>query len=584
METQNNISPSIDEETQNNISPNAEEETKNSFLDNKYIHCIILVFTFCFTFGIFAPFDLYVGNIDDFWFDIYDILPSILKFFGMALGAMLVLGLLVTRFLPKISHGLFVFLYTIMIILYAQGNFLVVDMGKMDGEALAWDEHYLEAIIHLVVYAIVIAIFILLWVKFKYRKISKAYTIVTLCLLAMEVVTLITSMTMVHAFESKENYVATETNTKSYSTTQNFNMIILDTFDLRVLDQVIEEHPDLCKEVFKDFTYYADNAGKFTLTDFAIPQILTGEMYLNQCEYGEFINGAYENSPFLNKLMDDDWNVNIYTTVTVPQNEFAKKISNWEKIDFSPKSDDTITNFYRLLAFRYSPQFARPFFEFDMDDFDDDKNMYTVNGSTEFDDSIKEYSWRNLHFYKRINGMEADTDEKMFHFYHMKGIHAVRELTPQMTITKDELSLSESGYVMVKILGEYLDKLREIGAYDSSIIMIMADHGCNKVEGGKIHSPILLIKGYDEKHDMETSKAPVSYEDLMECYNRLLKGDKSDAVFDVKEGDERTRYFYYTTFDGALRMHSKNSEFVEYKIEGSIYDYDKIEKTGVTYE
>ncbi|MCQ2082249.1 MAG: hypothetical protein MJZ11_11375 [Lachnospiraceae bacterium] len=557
---------------------------KKSFLDNKYIHCIILVFTFTFTFGLFAPLDLYVGNINDFWFDLYDIFPEILKFFGMAFGAMLILGLLVTRFFPRISHVLFIFFFTLLVILYLQGNYLVVDMGKMDGEALPWDEHYLEAIIHIVVYVAIATIFILLRVKFKYQKISKAYTIVNLCILGMEMVTLLTSMTMYHALDSKVEYVSTEANTKSYSTTQNFNIVMLDTYDIRVLDKVMEEHPELCQKVFKDFTYYADNAGRFTLTDFAVPQIITGDMYLNQCEYGEFINEAYEKSPLLNQLLDDDWNVNVYTTVTLPQNEFAKKISCWEKIDFAPKSNATITNFYRLLAFRYAPQFARPFFEFDMDDFDDDKDMYTVNGETDFDDSIKEYSWRNLHFYKRINGMKADTDEKMFHFYHMKGIHAVRELTADMKITKDELSLEESGYVMVKILGEYLDRLKKIGAYDNSIIMIMADHGSHKIEGGKIHSPILLIKGYDEKHDMSINKAPVSYEDLNECYKRLLNGEQSDAVFDVKEGDERTRYFYYTTFDGALKMHSKNDEFVEYKIEGSIYDYDKIEKTGVVYE
>lgn len=557
---------------------------KKSLLDNKYLRCLVLVFTFCFTFGIFAPLDLFVSNINDLWFDIYDIFPEILKFAGMAFATMLLLGLLFTRFLPKFSHVLFVIFFTILVILYVQGNFLVIDVGKLDGEEIEWSNYCWMSALHLVGYALMITCVILLRVKLKYAKFSRVMCIVCICLSLVQISTLTVSMTLMHGLASQEQYVPTEENTTSYSTSKNFNIIVMDTFDIRVLDKVIEENPEFCREVFKDFTYYSDNAGQFTLTDFAIPQILTGEMYLNQCQYGDFINEAYSNSPFLNRLIDDGWNTNIYTTVTIPQNDFVKKITNWEKIDFAPKSNATITNFYRLLAFRYAPQCIRPFFVFDMDDFDDDKQMYSVNDSTTFDETTEEYNWRNYIFYKRIKNMKADTEDKMFHFFHIKGIHAVRELTPEMTITKDELSLEESGYVMVKLLGYYFDKLKAIGAYDNSVIMIMADHGCNKCEGGKIHSPILLVKGYGENHSMEISKAPTSFGDLQDAYPRLLDGAMSNQIFDVQEGDERTRYFYYTTYDGALRTYSTNSKFVEYEIDKSIYDYDNIFTTGVEYE
>ena len=55
---------------------------------------------------------------------------------------------------------------------------------------------------------------------------------------------------------------------------------------------------------------------------------------------------------------------------------------------------------------------------------------------------------------------------------------------------------------------------------------------------------LFLVKGRGETHDtMQTSEAPVSYEDLQSAYVRLLDGAQSDAVFDWKEGDARERRF-----------------------------------------
>ena len=76
----------------------------------------------------------------------------------------------------------------------------------------------------------------------------------------------------------------------------------------------------------------------------------------------------------------------------------------------------------------------------------------------------------------------------------------------------------------------------------------MADHGYNGIgeteEDFLRQAALLLVKGRAEHHDtMQTSEAPVSYEDLQSAYVRLLDGAQSDAVFDWKEGDVRERRF-----------------------------------------
>ena len=74
----------------------------------------------------------------------------------------------------------------------------------------------------------------------------------------------------------------------------------------------------------------------------------------------------------------------------------------------------------------------------------------------------------------------------------------------------------------------------------------MADHGYWTYWDDKLlgrSNPLLAVKGIGEQHEMSISEAPISYEDLQECYARLLDGKSSDQVFDAKEGDQRIRRY-----------------------------------------
>ncbi len=98
----------------------------------------------------------------------------------------------------------------------------------------------------------------------------------------------------------------------------------------------------------------------------------------------------------------------------------------------------------------------------------------------------------------------------------------------------------------------FLDKLRENGAYDNAVIIILGDHGERQGEGNiYATNPVLFIKGRQEHHPLIASGAPVAYEDLMGAYFALLSGKKGNDVFSAKEGDKRRRTFYWRD-DGFL--------------------------------
>ncbi|MBQ9505045.1 MAG: hypothetical protein IJU93_08550, partial [Lachnospiraceae bacterium] len=97
-------------------------------------------------------------------------------------------------------------------------------------------------------------------------------------------------------------------------------------------------------------------------------------------------------------------------------------------------------------------------------------------------------------------------------------------------------------------------------------------HGNEDIQYGM--DPLLLIKGFGEKHDFNVSTAPISYEDVCQAFIKLSYGSPSTDIFDWKEGDERLRRFlyYYEFYD--------DDHLIEFEINGDVHDPAASKETG----
>ena len=89
-------------------------------------------------------------------------------------------------------------------------------------------------------------------------------------------------------------------------------------------------------------------------------------------------------------------------------------------------------------------------------------------------------------------------------------------------------------------------------------------------------NPLLMIKGYNEKHPYTVSQAPLSYADLPEAYQRLLDHREAEDCFDYKEGIQRVRRLLWLEW-------LKEDYIVEYYQDGYASDYENIKATGKEY-
>ncbi|MBQ4275630.1 MAG: hypothetical protein II717_03775, partial [Lachnospiraceae bacterium] len=111
---------------------------------------------------------------------------------------------------------------------------------------------------------------------------------------------------------------------------------------------------------------------------------------------------------------------------------------------------------------------------------------------------------------------------------------------------------------------------------DNSIIIIAADHGFSLEDIPEARlNPIFIVKGIGEKSDkMRISDAPVSHEDLMVAYDRLLDGEMSDSIFDYKSGDQRDRRCFIYIYPEVL----ENKEYIQHGKSGDLTTLEKIDE------
>lgn len=135
----------------------------------------------------------------------------------------------------------------------------------------------------------------------------------------------------------------------------------------------------------------------------------------------------------------------------------------------------------------------------------------------------------------------------------------------------------QNGKGMLVLVNHLLTKLKEEGIYDNCAIVIMADHG-GRFSGVKEKeeldraNPLLLVKGFGEKHPLKVSANPISYDYLQDAFVSLINGSKGEDIFAESSSEEKRRFFIST------------ANFQEYYTQKHAFDPEALQPTGNVYE
>lgn len=549
-----------------------------------YIVIESLFLAFCI--GFFAPMEIFITNKDYFWFDIYHLFPIavLVSITIFILSSILLIITYRFQFFDYVLWLVSSFSYA----LYIQGNFVLEDYGPLNGIEINWGDYKQEKYISWFVWAIVFILFGIISKKLKDERKYRLISALLGCTILLQIFTLSVVAIKNDIRRSSSQYIVTDQNLWDYSQNRNFIILLLDYYDSEAFDYILNNPEEVDYESMLDgFTFYRNTVGSYNCTDMAIPQIITGEGYVNTEVFGQYLRRAYKEADLLNNLDKEGYDINIYTTSILPEDKFAVElIDNYqvrEKLSISSKKR-FIELMYKLVGFRYTPQPVKKLFWFYPDEIDD---LMEVN-----DLEYNAYSWDNFAFYNRVNDIKVNNKDNQFKFIHLKGAHVPHRLSREFKeLDTDDLidggqgpeAMVEDGRGLFILVREFLNGLKENNVYDNSAIIIMSDHGGDYkyAYDWRRECPLFLVKGVAERHELVVNDNAFSYFDIQTVWKELMDGNEGMHM-DIHTTSEN-RVFRQYWWEGDLNYMSYGSDIVEFETNSHAYDYDSLRENGVVY-
>ena len=527
---------------------------------------IILAFVTSFMVFIYEPIITYSANVDDFWFDFELMLPNILTYFAILFVLLIIIYtffyLLFCVLIKKDKYykKFFIITFIFLVFFYIQGVYLVGNLPALNGDTINWNSYTKDMVISTIIFIVITIVQLILIKKVKLDKTIKIDTFIMLAIFVMLLTSIFSALFKPGFFREKIIATSTNININSVSANKNFFIFLVDAVDSTDFANVVKSYPKY-SSTFEDFTYFPDTVSGYTFTRDSIPFIFSGKWNENEVEFIDYCNDAFNNSSFLNKLKDENYNMNFYEY----QIHWSdRKIAEFSNIEIYNDEVDHVKYFKQLakyILFKYLPFPLKEYSQIDTADFD----------ACRVDKEETYFEWDNDVTYKNLkNNPLKVIDDDYFQFIHIEGGHTPFDNDEDVNIiSEDEGTYEKKLAATLNIIDTFINRLKENDVYENSVIVIMADHGYG--EHGR-QNPILYIKGLEEKHPMNTSDIPVSYEDLCEAFEELLDDNQSTELF--KNIDtSRVRRFISNPFEDEDVM-------TEYEQQGKAWDTSTVKATG----
>ena len=525
---------------------------------------------------LYAPIDLYCSNVSEFWFDFSTLLITALGMFVACFAALMIMYLIAWLLHPVVyrialTGGLALFICT-----YVQGNFMIDRLPALDGTSIWWGKYDILRKDTLILWAVVLTLVVIAAIVLKKKRFENAVMFISSVMTLMLLVTACSTVLTSGALHSKLHLHVSVEDEFEMSDDENFVILLLDAADSREFSSLLDEHPEY-REIFSDFTYFENTVGAYSSTLYSIPFILSGEWYENDGSFQEYLNRVYLESPLWDELRSRGYRINLYEDDI--RADDAAIVENFDNVYLTKVRPSSYVELakqeLKLIGFRYAP--------YDLKRYCVIKEVYfnELRVSSPIGTDEKAFTLDNLAFKNDLaqQGIVEDESGNNFKFIHLSGAHAPFVYDKDVNyIGVEKGTYRQNMEASVTLAAAYIDALKESGAYDNTTLIVMSDHGYNGMGGEEEdylrQAGLLLIKGREEHHDaMCISNAPVSYEDLMTAYSRLLDGMQSEEAFDWTEGDTRERRFLEYSFGDEKHL-------VEYIQTGHAQDTASMVPTG----
>jgi len=461
-----------------------------------------ICFAITFSIIIFGPFDLFLHNKAEFPFCLGEVISSFL----IAAFVVFIIGLFIVLVIPKavseivicILSGLLLSSY-IQILFLNKGN-IVITKGK----------ETFNLYIYIAIFVVPLTMYIIskIWKNDFWRKATIFFPSLIFIMQFSGLISAAITNESGYS-QTKELYYFSYEEQFKMSSEENIIVFILDRLDTMFLEEALEKYPDI-SDALVGFTFYTNNVSTGLYTYPSIVNMITGEPYTNEITREEYLTSAWNNAQLFDILHEYDYSVNMLmdgVSMYYSPKDVLNKVDNIKTTDISNRAVNHGTVVKYMVSFsiaRHAPLIMNASLDsytpFAIEKF------VTITGVPDyFPPYITAKS--DLLYYDKLKEtkLSLDSSKSTFSFMHLNSAHAPygydENLNP--VLAKDARMYPQIRGSF-KILEEYFAQLKELGIYDSSTIIIIADHGeipswsmnGNKLASGLNNRPLtsLLIK------------------------------------------------------------------------------------------
>ena len=515
---------------------------KKNFSFSNILMLFFIIYLPIFSFGIFAPTEIFFANHVDF-----KIIFSEFGWLFLKYGSLLaVLITFVTLFLPNFIQKIVLsFIWIISLCGYIQTMFLNKNLDEIGATTDGYIPDTTVVVKNFLIWGliIIVALFIIIKSKENWKKPLFLSSLVLVATQGVAYGTLFLSApTEAMEYVASDYYLSGE---KQYTVSSESNVIvfILDTISNIHYEGMLNDYPET-STYLNDFTYYNNTDCNYYGTFPSVAHILTGYDVEPTKKINDWIYDCWNNeatTKYYNDLHEAGYQVNVFAvepvlfTTSHPMSLVKGRIDNLTTDTFEREvNHDTLYKTLLTMAcYRFMPDYFKPNF--------DVPNTQYATIVTYPENNI---NYTNPDFYADLlnKGLTVNNSEKYITFYHLNGIHELINDEYCMPV-KEEPNWTATMKGIWVMLGEYLNQLQDLGVYDNSTIIITSDHG-------PIGHPqsIFFIKEANERHDeMVITNAPITLDELAPTIAKIVTGESDylgNTIYDFKEDELRERTLY----------------------------------------
>ena len=529
-----------------------------------------------FVLFLLGPHTIYNTNRSEFSTVFTDIAwPWLLMAVGGGWAILLGIGCVICLLSDRLTRFYAALLFAVGVLLWAQGNLLVADYGLLFGEGLDLSRHIWRAPYE-----------IALWVggfglaAVFARKVAAVAAVGSQLLIALQVIVLMLPIFTPNSETPVDAPGWRLPPGEIYQLSRDHNVIhiVLDAFLSEMFADVIEQERSTFDRDFSGFTFFANHLGSFPTTRASMPAMLTGIAYRNEMPLDPFIRTNIRDRSIFSILAEQGYQINAVTfhgqelpPASFPNGQTTIRYgiptpygSYRDYVQFAT------VQLLDLSLFRHAPHgFKSRVYN--------DQAWLLESWYSERRRARNARPSNHAAFLEEFAGrMTIGQDEPVYTFIHVALPHPPYVVDADCSFIGSQpasrLSYAGQGRCALAVVQKLFDRLRTLGVYDRTVIVLTSDHGWNRLrpnhplEGVKTPAgnldavavramPLLAVKPAGGSGPLRTSYAPTAVTDIPATVLDLI-GIPSDqlpgrSAFQIDPNVSRRRTYAHHSWSNA---------------------------------